>query len=221
VWYERSPHVTGDWRFTTCSGFSNFNSRLALYDACLGNHLGCGSGPLQYACYDPWDSELTVAVTAGNSYYLQVSGEAGAVGTLRMDIENVGPGYCPLTPNSAGPGAVMSASGNYIPNNSLTLVCTGAPPVQPALFFYGPAQLQLPFGEGNRCVGGEVVRLWPPGFTDATGMITRAVDNTLPSNVGVIVNGARLNFQCWFRDPAGGASGFNLSNAYRVDFFGG
>ena len=142
-----------------------------------------------------------------------------------MDIVQTGlpaePGtdYCSLTANSAGPGADMTATGsNSIALNDLTLVCNGCPSSQPGVFFYGPTQIMVPFGEGNRCVGGTVIRLWPPVATDGAGNVVRVVDNALSPNLGVLVDMADMNFQFWFRDPLGGGTGFNLSNGYNVVF---
>ena len=71
-------------------------------------------------------------------------------------------------------------------------------PGQFALFFTGPEEIQVPFGDGFRCVGAGSVglfRLGPP---------------QLP--------GERRSFQLWYRDPAAGGSGFNLSNGVTVTF---
>ena len=47
--------------------------------------------------------------------------------------------------------------------------------------------------------------------------MTYPMDNTVPAHVQV-VPGASLNFQAWFRDPAAGMSGFNLSDAIEITF---
>ncbi len=129
--------------------------------------------------------------------------------------------YCPLTPNSAGPGAEISASGTLsVLTNDVVISVTGA--INDAgVFFYGTAQGQIPFGNGNRCVTGNIVRLWPPTVADAMGNNSRVIDNTHPGIAGSlapIVSGATLNFQYWFRDPAGGGMGFNLSDAIELTF---
>jgi len=130
--------------------------------------------------------------------------------------------YCPLTPNSAGPGTSMSASGSdSFAANNLVIEASGGPAGQPGVFYYGPAQIQVPFGEGNRCVGGSVVRLWPPSIADGTGFTSRVVDNTHPAIAGSpspIVAGGTMNFQYWHRDPMGGGTGFNLSDAISILF---
>jgi len=129
--------------------------------------------------------------------------------------------YCPLTPNSAGPGAAISATGSpSVLANDLVISVSGA--VNDAgVFFYGTGQGQIPFGNGNRCVTGTIVRLWPPSVADALGNNSRVIDNTHPGIAGSlapIVDMATLNFQYWFRDPAGGGMGFNLSDAIEITF---
>ena len=97
------------------------------------------------------------------------------------------------------------------------------PAGQPGVFFHGPSPIQIPFGNGNRCIGGSVVRLWPPTVSDGTGMSSRFVDNSVSPNLGVIIEMASVNFQYWHRDPdytgmGGDGSGFNLSDALNVVF---
>jgi hypothetical protein len=85
------------------------------------------------------------------------------------------------------------------------------------VFFHGPAQASLPFGDGFLCVTGGVVRMGPPVAADSAGAFSDALDNTGPGGVGVAL-GVTRHFQGWYRDPAGGASGFNLSNGITVVF---
>lgn len=134
-----------------------------------------------------------------------------------------GPGtpFCPLTPNSAGAGAAISAAGGVsVQANDLSFMAGPMAVGEPGIFYYGPDQLQVPFGNGNRCVGGSggtIVRMFPFVVADATGFMSYAFDNTGPPHIQV-VPGATLNFQAWFRDPAGGGAGFNLSDGLAVMF---
>ena len=68
---------------------------------------------------------------------------------------------------------------------------------------------------------GDVVRVLPPVFADASGKLQTTVDNTsalIAGSAAPIVAGATLNFQAWYRDPAGGPSGFNLSDGLGITF---
>jgi len=219
LWYAWTPGSSGDWQFTTCNT-NGYDTRLALFTACNGVEVACNDDGAGCGLGSILDAP---GLSGATTYFLQVGGFNAAAGTAAMDIVQIGgpsePGsdYCPLTSNSVGAGANMTATGSSsVAANDLTLVCDDGPPSQPGVFYYGPNQIQVPFGEGNRCVGGTVIRLWPPVQTDGTGSIARAVDNSTAPNAGVIVNGTSLNFQFWFRDPLGGGSGFNLSNGYNI-----
>ncbi|MDE0892328.1 MAG: integrin alpha [Planctomycetota bacterium] len=124
--------------------------------------------------------------------------------------------YCEGLVNSTGSRGDISWSGSTSHSaNALTLSASGLPNNQFGLFFYGPNQLRISFGNGLRCVGGGVFRLAPPALTSGIGEIYRDVDfNAAPMNAGagLVVPGSRWNFQFWYRDPAASGSTFNLTN---------
>lgn len=130
--------------------------------------------------------------------------------------------YCTAAPNSLGLGALVSASGSpSISAATFTLRVDHAVPNQAGLFLYAVGQAQVPFGDGFRCVGHPILRLGPALSTDGTGTAERGLDFTAPpanSGPGQITAGSTWNFQFWYRDPAAGASGFNLSNGLRAHF---
>ena len=140
-----------------------------------------------------------------------------------LDLDDLSEGYCVTSPNSAGPGMTLSVSGSAsLAANDLHLHASGGVPLAMGLFFYGRDQLQVPFGDGFRCVGTQVFRLSPPVQIDPAGQATRQVDFTVgspSSGAGEILPSSTWNFQCWYRDTAvPGGAGFNLSNAYSVTF---
>ena len=114
--------------------------------------------------------------------------------------------YCaPGGANSvSGGGAVMTSSGGFgTASASFDLLNV---PTQPGLIYSGANQIQIPFGCGDRCCGGNNVRGVPfqPASTSVSGVI---FDMSTSSN---------LNVQYWYRDPmnfAACGSAFNLSNA--------
>ncbi|MFT7668010.1 MAG: hypothetical protein ACI8X5_000696 [Planctomycetota bacterium] len=126
--------------------------------------------------------------------------------------------YCPLSPNSASPGSVISTTGStFISDNAFGLSAAGAPGSKPGIFFVGPNQVSLPLGDGTRCVGGAIKRLGIL-ISSPAGVFTQGLDmNNLPGGAA-IDPGVSTNFQCWFRDTAAGGAGFNLSNATEVIF---
>ena len=123
---------------------------------------------------------------------------------------------------SVGIGASTWYDGStYVSRNDMALITWGAPPLQPGIYFYGNYEVQVPFGDGYRCVGGNVFRLLDPSFADAQGNVYQPLDfNTPPfdSGLGMITPGSTWSFQWWYRDPAAGGAGFNLSSGIRVTF---
>jgi len=124
--------------------------------------------------------------------------------------------YCTAAPNTVGAGANISVTGSTsVATNDLVL-SAGPVPNQPAIFFFGPNQIEVPFGNGFRCVGGSVKRL--PVVFGSGNSITHALDNTQVPSAGSVIAGSTWNFQAWYRDPNAGGENFNLSDAVRVDF---
>ena len=139
-------------------------------------------------------------------------------GEIRGQIDNVvGTNYCVGSPNSAGSGASISASGCYIlAENDFTLHGSGLPASAPGLFFFGSSQVNVPFGDGRRCVGGSIVRIQPPVFASG-GELSKVVDLAFPPIASHLMSGGQTNFQLWYRDPMGpGGSGFNTSDGLAV-----
>lgn len=115
-------------------------------------------------------------------------------------------------------GCSLLASGSTL-DDSIVLHAQGAAPGQFGLHFQGTRISGLgagvPFGDGLRCAGGDVVRV-ETGLTDAAG------DHSTGVRVGAaggveIGDGARI-YQFWYRTPTSSpcGSGFNSSNAYEL-----
>jgi hypothetical protein len=90
-------------------------------------------------------------------------------------------------------------------------------PDQPGIFFYGPQQTIVLFGNGLLCVAGQIGRL---DVVNAAGnVMTFPLDNTSPPSAATqITAGSTWNFQAWFRDPVAGGAFFDLSNGLSVTF---
>jgi len=138
---------------------------------------------------------------------------SGITGTITLSgglIANYDPpaptSYCTGMPNSVGAGASISASGSTsIGMADLVILTTGMPTYQFGLHFYGPNQANAVFGNGIRCVGAPLVRLHAAS-TGALGQISNLIDNSLLPSGGEVMVGDTRNFQCWYRDPAGGGA---------------
>jgi len=130
--------------------------------------------------------------------------------------------YCSTSPNSAGPGALMGSLGTTsVDLDDFSLIATGAPPDKVGIFFYGAQAGQAPLGNGTRCVALPLFRLRPPQTCDAAGtalMKLRLWGPGAPHGSGAILAGSTWRFQFWYRDPAAGGWGFNVSDGLEVPF---
>jgi len=125
--------------------------------------------------------------------------------------------FCQTSPNSVGAGAIIDSAGSLsISTNNFRLQAYDAPPNASALFFFGPNETFAPFGNGFRCIGSPVTR-FPVVQLDAFGAVTYVLDFTSGS-AAQITPGSSWSFQLWYRNPAGGGAGFNLSDGRRVRF---
>jgi len=133
--------------------------------------------------------------------------------------DSVGIPFCTSTPNSSGLSSVIQATGsNSIAVNDLTLLAGPMAAGQPGLFYYGSSEIQVPFGNGFRCIGGAVFRLFPFAVSTNSGALIYALDHGTLSPAGQITAGQTVKFQAWFRDPAGGGLGFDLSDGLSITF---
>jgi hypothetical protein len=106
-------------------------------------------------------------------------------------------------------------------DDELELEVSGGVPNQFGIFFYGPTQVEVPFGNGWRCAGGQLFRFDPPIKMDETGFVRRAIDFDTPpvnSGPGQWTEGSTWIVQYWYRDPMAGGAFFNLSDALAITF---
>ena len=204
----------GAWELTTDSGL--------FIEGSSGTHDGVNpidfSGLLLPGAYAVGFRAASGASSSGCD-----TSTGAAAFELRFDLVEAPSRYCSTAPNSVGAGALIGSSGSQsIGANSLELHASGAIPNQFGLFYYGAGQTQLPFGDGLRCVSGQLFRLNPPQMADGSGALVHALDFTsgpAASGPGQILPHSTWNFQLWYRDPSGpGGSGYNLSDALQVRF---
>jgi len=169
--------------------------------------------------FEVWeDPPGSVSFSAGGSIKWTVTYTYScAIGTTQN--------YCLTAPNSAGTSATISSSGSTsVASANFALNVAGGVPGNLGIFFYGHGQAQAPFGDGYLCVSSGsvgVFRLHPVVQVNASGQASLAIDFTSPpagSGPGALMAGSTWNFQFWYRDPAAGASGFNLSDALQATF---
>ena len=135
---------------------------------------------------------------------------------------SIGFNYCLQSENSTGAAALMTPSGsNSVLANDLVLTVGPAPVGQIGIVYYGPERTLHPAGDGFMCVAGGASGLarLPFGVVDGSGTLTAALDNLSPPNAqSLITSGSTWRFQAYYRDPAGGASGINFSDAVEIVF---
>ena len=135
---------------------------------------------------------------------------------IDSDSLELGDRYCMATANSTGSPASISATGS-LSVTAQDLTFTAAPvPDQFGLFYFGPNQISLPFGNGFRCVGGSSSRL--PLEMGSGNVLTHVVDFTAEPALSQFTATSTWNVQAWFRDPAAGGAAFNLSDALELLF---
>jgi len=138
---------------------------------------------------------------------------------LDLSVQRFGRPFCESLPNSTGQAAHASYSGSTsLIADDLTLEVAPLQPGEFGIFWYGDAQIFVPFGNGLRCVGGDVHRIFPPLLSDGAGVLRRDLNySSLPPG-GAIAPGETWNFQAWFRDPFAYGSNFNLSDGLTLTF---
>ncbi len=127
--------------------------------------------------------------------------------------------------NSRNVGALLSTLGSTsVSADDLQLATSAMPTNQSCMTFTSPSSVHgWPFGDGRRCVTGQISRLQVRNSgLDGTalygpGLVSYASANFIGANH--LVAGATFGFQTWYRDPAGpcGAS-TNVSSGVQVTF---
>ena len=127
--------------------------------------------------------------------------------------------YCTAAENSVSlGGSPIGWSGTTsVAADDLVLTADALPTGQFGIFYYGPNQLSIPFGNGFRCVGGGVHRLPPQPTTGGSVSFELDIANP-PSLNGRIDPGETWNFQFWYRDPGDGGANFNFTDGLEATF---
>ena len=96
VWHCWTADCTGNATFSLCG--SAFDTSVAVFDSCGGDELGCDYD----SCVGALQSQLTIPVTAGKTYYVRVAGHAGATGSYTLNVTCVPMGACCVDGNCTG-----------------------------------------------------------------------------------------------------------------------
>jgi hypothetical protein len=124
--------------------------------------------------------------------------------------------FCTSTQNSSGFPGHLTAGGDFsIASNNTVLFATQCAASRPGIFFYGPNGANIPLANGRLCIDPfsglhRIQAVW----ADASGAASLPLDlGSLPLTPDTL-----WYFQYWFRDPQGGGTGSNLTDAVRIRF---
>lgn len=159
-----------------------------------------------------WNGDGLDDVVIGATHEYFSRGRVSVYSGVCLDAEN----FCTSTPNSSGAAATIGYQGSLsLDGADLVLTAQDCPPNKAGIFYYGPLQIQAPFGCGYKCVGGTVHRL-PLQLTDGAGSASMPIDYAVQPSITV---GSTWSFQFWFRDPNGCQGGtVNLSDGLTGTF---
>jgi len=136
LWYRYRPTTTGNVVFTTCDSVGSYDTVLSIFTGTCGAlaEVGCNDDT-NGAC--GLRSTVTVAATAGTTYYVRVGGYNGASGAFRLKASGgagISPpanddcanrsgiplGDTPFTTVGASTDGPAHASCNFFGNNQVT-----------------------------------------------------------------------------------------------------
>ena len=116
---------------------------------------------------------------------------------------------CSTNPNSTGfPAHIWMSGSASVTDQQFNLRAYPVPESQWGIFFYGSNQIDVPFGNGYRCAGGNVRRM-PPVLSQFNLFVYEGSDRLIQH--GTV--GETVMFQAWYRDTPAGGLQFNLSDA--------
>lgn len=160
------------------------------------------------------ESPVGLTYTAGLDPALAMLLQTAADDTVFCRVHTT---YCTSTPNSTGSAAVISSNEECTVADNAFVLSAGPVPDQFGVFFYGPQQTAVAFGNGTLCISGQIGRL--PVVLASGNVMAHLVDFTNPPSPAVtVLPGSTWNFQGWFRDPMGGGAFFDLTDALTITF---
>lgn len=119
VWYRYVPKTSGNAFVSMCGAGTDYDSALSVHTGCPGqvyDELACdddGCGTV----FGP--SQVSFAVTAGETYYLRVTGYLGSVGNFELDL--TGPACQAETPEVLRFRFPKGRPANVAPNSPKTV----------------------------------------------------------------------------------------------------
>jgi hypothetical protein len=184
-------------------GPGGFESELVRFGPPSGAGIGFGDSVVL------WGD----AMLLGNSTGSAGSPYGGEVVFEDLPRVEAGP-YCKATTNSTGAAARIELACPGILEERLLLRAAPVPETL-GLFFVGSTRAFAPLHDGFLCVGGTLTRLSP--VLARGGVLSGELDLVASqAGGGPLLPGSTCFVQAWFRDPAAGGAGANLSSGLAV-----
>ncbi|MBK8100131.1 MAG: hypothetical protein IPK26_23770 [Planctomycetes bacterium] len=109
VWFSYVATCNAPHKIELCG--ADYDTTVEVFDACNGNSLGCNDD------FCGLDSTISVAMTAGNTYFIRVGGFGSGQGNFPLNITpGTGAGTIALTTASQCTGGALSLSVTGNPN---------------------------------------------------------------------------------------------------------
>ena len=231
--------------FTTAGGGPA--SRIARWDGTGWSALGAGLGggtpstPLALAAFDDGgdgDDDLYAGgyfidaggfASEGIARWIGCATEAFCFGDgsgAPCPCANAGASGRGCENSASTGGALLAASGSSHPD-ALVLTSSDELPNALSIFLQGDAQIApTPFGDGLRCAGGNLKRLFVLNASAGVASAPQPADPSITARSAAlgdpIAPGSQRFYQVYYRDPVLGfcpgpqGSSFNASNALRI-----
>jgi len=133
AWFAYTPTASGSVTFSLCG--SSFDTSLAVFDACGGTELACNDD----SCST--QSELTMPLAVGSTYWIRVSGAQGTFGDYSLTVTGSGSTCSGCIPPVDPANPVPADAADDVPVDD-DLVWNGGPPapvVAPASYPPAPS----------------------------------------------------------------------------------
>lgn len=239
----------GGWRVASTGTVTNRDYALVQYEGdgtLRWSHIVSSPGAEDDRLYDMHTTAQGLLALTGQVHAAtQVNGDAGTALVIPQARSfcwgNGSSVNCPCANNSSDAGrgclnsvslsAQLADSGSAsLSNDTLVLTSSGEPGTALSIFLQGTAQLAgpVPFGDGLRCTGGTLKRLYVKAAVNGVARAPLAGDASISAQSGALGDpltaGARRYVQVYYRDanatfcPAPQGSTFNISSGLILDW---
>jgi len=87
VWHSFTPKYNYEYTISLCG--STFDTTLSVFDDCNGTELACNDDTEPGVCPSKWQSQLTIPLLKGTTYFIRIAGYDGQTGDYTLTI--IGP----------------------------------------------------------------------------------------------------------------------------------